>query len=77
MAEVVIEEALGAVDVVGGGGSGASDGFGAYGIAAVGIEAVPVTPCCIVVIHPHAVVIIISPGGATRIPVCERAVVHS
>ena len=32
MAEVVIEdeEALGAVDVVGGGGSGASDGFGAY-----------------------------------------------
>ena len=31
MAEIVMEEALRAGDVVGGGGSGACDGFGAYG----------------------------------------------
>ena len=72
MAEVVIEEALRAGDVVGGSGHGAGDGFGAYG--RLGIVAGKVKPISRG-IHEHAV-IALAPGRPTRSPVCVRAVVH-
>ena len=74
-AEVVMEEALRAGDVVvGGGGGGARDGFGAYGM--VGRVAVIVMPCSIDPIHDHAV-IVLGLARLTPIPICERAaVVH-
>ena len=70
-----MEEALGAGAVVGGGGRGARDGFGAYGIP--GIVAVIVSPCSIVISHVHAV-LALAPVRITPCPVCERAaaVVH-
>ena len=62
----MMEEALCAGDVVGG-GRGARDGFGAYGIE--GIVAVIVSPCSI---HVHAVSV---PVRLTLVPVCVRATV--
>ena len=74
-----MEEALRAGDVVGG-GSGARDGFGAYGRA--NIVAGIVTPFSIIririfirTVHVHAVLAVKDPGRLTLQPVCERAVV--
>ena len=53
-------------------GGGASDGFGAYGMAA-GSADVKVGPCCIVFKHEHVVGIKFNPR-LTLCPVCERAV---
>ena len=67
----MMEEALRAGDVVGG-GSGARDGFGAYGIFIK--VAGSVIPCSIDIIHVHAVSV---PVRLTLSPVCVRAtVVH-
>ena len=80
-AEVVIEDALRAGDVVvgGGGSGGAHDGFGAHGIAVVRV-AVIVIPFSIVIIHLHAVPVPVRlrVDFTPWIPVCERAaaVVH-
>ena len=74
MAEVVMEEALQAGDVVGG---HACDGFGAYG-RADSIVAVIVKPFSTVSrIHEHAV-LALAPVRLIAVPVCERAaaVVH-
>ena len=61
-----------------GGGRGARDGFGAYGIE--GIVAVSVIPSSIVIRrHPHAVLALAPVRLICRlVPVCERAaaVVH-
>ena len=75
-AEVVMAGALHVGDVVGSGGSGARDGFGAYGIKE-GNVAFVVTPCSIVRIHFHAVPVHAS-VRITPEPVCERAaaIVH-
>ena len=75
LAEVVMEEALRAGDVVGGSGGGAHDGFGAYGI--VGIVAVIVIPRSNGRRHVHAV-LALAPVRISPPPVCERAaaVVH-
>ena len=74
-AEVVMEEALRAGDVVGGGsGRGRRrDGFGAYGKP--GIVAAIVIPCSRGTRCQHAVVAL-APVRLTKflIPVCERAV---
>ena len=69
-----MEEALCMGDVVAGGsGSGARDGFGAYG-RGVTIIAVKVIPVSNIRIHLHAV-LALAPGRLTRDPVCERAAV--
>ena len=73
----MMEEALRAGDVVGGGGRGARDGFGADGI--VGVVADSVSPCSIVTeSEPHAVSVPVRlrrvDVTTPRIPVCERAV---
>ena len=68
----MMEEALRAGDVVGG-GRGARDGFGADGRPGVKV-AVIVSPCSIKFIHVHAVSV---PVRLTLSPVCVRAtVVH-
>ena len=76
MAEVVIEEALRAGDVVGSGSRCARDGFGAYGIE--GIGTVIVIPCSRGKTHVHAVLVRVpARHRLTLFPVCERAtIVH-
>ena len=74
MAEVVVEEALRAGDIVGGG----RDGFGAYEAeSARGRNDAPrVNPCSIgstEITQPHAVLAVFQ-SRLTRVPVCERAV---
>ena len=68
MAEVVMEEALRAGDVVGGG----HDGFGAYEGPIVVVTAVTVSPCQ-PIFQQHAVLTVFH-KRPTRCPVCERAV---
>ena len=67
------EEALRAGDIVGGGGAGARDGFGAHGIPG-GIVAGIVIPSSIVIIHVHAVGAL-APARLIYVPVCVRATI--
>ena len=64
-------EALREGDV--GGGAGARDGFGAYGIPG-GIVAGIVIPSSIAIIHVHAVCAL-APARLIHVPVCVRATI--